>query len=579
MDTTGSSRALQTELLRARGGRNKIAPECATRGNFTLATLSDVGAMRWPHCIALHDATGSLTFLELHRAARHFAHRLIALGVGEGDRVAILGTKDTQTVVAILGAAKAGAVYVPLDPSLPEARLKFMLDDADPRVVVGQARLYPLAGGRMFIETAHCTHPHPRLRDNSANTPLPRVSPESVAYMMYTSGSTGYPKGVQIEHRSVEAFFLAHNAGAEIQAGDRCMNTGPFHFDVSIMDVFLPLYFGASVVLTPEVPMPKLLLRTIEQHRITHFYAVGTILALMTGDGRWLDQYDLSSLRVLQTGAEVCNPRVVNEWLARLPDLVFLNSYGPTEVTVGCLYYRKAEPGLLATDHDVPIGCLHPGSSALLLNADGTRVTTPGTHGELCLSGAQLMRGYWKRQREEEAAFTTIEGERYYRTGDIVFADAEGLLHYVGRRDHEVKIDGCRIHLNEVKRCLEAHPLVASASAFVVMNRQHRPRVAAAIVPRGELDANGANELLANLARELPQPALPLALLICADLPRTPTGKTDTRVCADVLQRALTHYVARTFVLTNADATPLEPSPNNTSRPYPCPADKPVCLQ
>ena len=509
--------------------------EVGTQG-FTLACLSEQGARFWPDATAVIAGSEQVSFAALHRATEQLAYALAEHGVGHGDRVVVLGGKDIVTLITILSVARAGGIYVPVDPNQPTSRLRFVLDDCAPRLVIGPESLRMLAAPRAFVPLSSSVE---ALAQGSAvPRALPRVAPEDIAYMLYTSGSTGRPKGVLIEHRGVHAFFLAHNERARIEAGDRCMNTGPFHFDVSVIDVLLPLYCGACVVLTPELPLPKLLLHTLARERVTHFYAVGSILALMTGDGRALDGYDLSALRMLQTGAEVCNPRVVNQWLRRLPHLRFLNSYGPTELTVGCACFVKSTPGLLPEDN-VPIGMLHEGSVGLLLDARGAVIEDAVAEGELVVGGAQVMRGYFARPDEEQRAFIMHAGARFYRTGDIVRRDACGLLHYVGRRDHEVKIDGCRVHLSETLRALRTHAAVQAAAVGTVRDRRGRLRVGAAVTLARGADIDLARGLVRHLAQELPAAFVPAGLLVRAELPRSSTGKTDTALLMARLERCL----------------------------------------
>lgn len=537
---------------------------CPSESDFTLGCLSARGAERWPHAVALRDSTRTLTFADLERAVASFAALLRDNGVQPGERVAILASKAMSVVIAMLGTARAGATYVAVDPCLPPNRLDFMLKDCGTKRVIGERRNVALAGGKPFIASELCWDDAPVLQAELA-TP----KPHDVAYVLYTSGSTGYPKGVQIEHRNILAFFLAHNANAAIRAGDRCLNTGPLYFDVSVLDVFLPLYFGASVTLTPELPLPSLVLLLIERERITHFYAVGSVLALLTGEGRRLDDYDLSSLRMLQTGAEVCNPKVVNEWLRRLPAMRFLNSYGPTELTVGCTAYLKPEPGPLP-DAEVPIGMLHNGSHALLLDEHGE--PTDGPDGELAVSGDQLMRGYLNRPEEEPAKLVVIAGRRYYRTGDLVLRDAAGCLYYRGRRDHEVKIGGQRIHLNEIKRCLEAQPGVLRAVVGLMHSDRRGKLIGAAVMMREDSEREQARGLLKRLGAELPAPFVPSALLVTDGFPLTPTGKVDAERLMRVLEQQ--RRLAETTALIHASsqkvlyACSLFPSSEELSLPF-----------
>jgi D-alanine--poly(phosphoribitol) ligase subunit 1 len=474
-------------------------------------------------------------------------------GVRKGDRVAVLGTKRVATVIAILALSRAGAVYVPVDPSLPEARIRFMLEDAQVSLVVGPATHAQQAFGRPFVAVDDPARA-------SAPRAFPSVLPEDPAYMMYTSGSTGVPKAAVIAHRQVHAFFEAHNELAGISAGDRCMNTGGFHFDVSILDVFLPLYVGASVVLTPELPMPSLLLSVIARMRITHFYAVGTVLQRMTGDGTLLDRYRLDSLRLLQTGAERCNPQVVNQWLSRLPELGFLNSYGPTEVTVGCVCYRKPLPGPLP-NADVPIGRVHRGSRVVLLGDDGSRVARPHLLGELLVAGAQVMCGYWNRPEESEAAMIVLHGERFYRTGDRAYYDDNGQLHFAGRRDDCVKVEGVRVHLIEIERLLERHPDVVRAAAFVVRDRAQRTKIACAVTCAREPSHADLVGLLALGHEHLSTAVAPIAVVACQALPNTSSGKADVRAIAALTEAVLKASSATTFRLCDDRLLPTDSSP------------------
>jgi amino acid adenylation domain-containing protein len=527
-------------------------------GVFTLARLAERGARHWPDATALVDAHARISFAALRDAVSRLSQRLLHAGVAPGDRVVVFGQKDIATLVALLAITQAGGIYVPLDVHQPRARLDFTLADCAPKLVLGDLRFCALACGLPYL-TLTCLEQ--ALESVPEPLPLPTVVPSDVAYMLYTSGSTGRPKGVLIEHGSVHAFFIAHNDFAGITAGDRCMNTGPFHYDVSVMDVLLPLYFGASVVLTPELPLASVLLSTLARESITHFYAVGSILGLMTGDGRALDRHDLGALRLLQTGAEVCNPRVVNAWLARLPKLRFLNSYGPTELTVGCVCFAEPRAGLLA-EGDVPIGALHAGSVALLLDDDGAMIGDGEGEGELAVGGQQVMRGYHQRPDEERAALFVHAGVRFYRTGDRVRRDARGCLHYVGRRDHEVKVDGCRVHLSEPLRWLTSDPRVQAATVGTVRNRQGRIRVGAAVAMHRSASADDALAVLARIARALPSAFVPVGLLVYDALPRTSTGKTDTRTALLELERRLAEHVAQAvFFAADRDAREVEQSP------------------
>ena len=507
-----------------------------------MASIATDGAARWPNEIAVCDDIARLTFRELHAAASLLAERLLDIGVKPGDRIAVAGECNADTVVAILGVCLSGACYVALDQSHPPARIAFLLDDADVRGVIATSDVRTLAESKPAIAFSMTIDGLARARRNSGKASprraLPTIAPDSVAYMMYTSGSTGAPKGVQIEHRHVRAFFEAHNERIDLRPGDRCLSNGPFHFDVSLMDVFLPLYAGAAIFFTGSLPIPTVILRALERHRITHFYAVGTLLGLITGDGKRLDRYDLSSLRMLQTGAEVCNVRVVNEWLTRYPKLGFLNSYGPTEATVGCISYLKPVVGQLPGT-ECPIGRPHRHTRCQLLDAENQPIRKPGVVGELVLAGQQLMRGYWRRSLDDQKAFVRLDDERYYRTGDHAYIDESGDYHFVGRVDDEIKLNGYRIHLNEICRCLEGDASVEAALAGTISTTDEGRELVVLIVSEKIATWDVARTLDELLRSRLPSYMQPARWAFMHAFPRLSSGKADR----DSVLRRLTDAV------------------------------------
>jgi amino acid adenylation domain-containing protein len=466
----------------------------------------------------------------------------MTLGIRPGQRVAILGDRCKETVIALLAASTAGATYVAIDPHQPPARLQLLLNDAEVHAIVASdtKHLAQSAIGN------HCPLlSFDDLLNGKADRALrvqerlrfPKAAPSSVAYMLYTSGSTGVPKGVQIEHRSIRAFFDSHNERVGIHPGDRCLSTGPFHFDVTVLDVLLPLYCGATVFFGPSKPIPSLILKTLMENAVTHLYAVGTLLAVITGDGRRLDGFNLSALRVLQTGAEVCNVRVVNEWLTRYPMLKFLNSYGPTEATVGCISYLKEEPGPLRKS-DCPIGKPHRNTTICIVSPEGQVTNEAGVPGELLIAGPQLMRGYWRRPIENERAMVMMQGRLYYRTGDYAFVDEAGQYHFVGRIDDEVKLCGFRIHLNEIRANLLKDARVADAVVGVLSIRAAHVLATGLVLAEGTLP--GALRDIADSARTLlPHYMIPAHWAVLSAMPRLASGKADRKTIMSSLQQTL----------------------------------------
>lgn len=530
---------------------------------ITLADLTRLRARCDPDAVALVDGDTILSFAELDAAAYAIALELQAGGVVHGDRVALIGPHGVTQVAAILACSLLGAAFVPLDAALPPARMQMLLLDARAKLVLAPEALRgELAAGVCEVMlpwqvAVHAVQASRGARDRPTGRLHTRaVDPRDVAYIIYTSGSTGRPKGVQIEHHALIHFFESYNEHLQVGPGDRCLNTGAFHFDVCMLDVFLPLWFGATVYLRPALPIASLLLHELASRRITHFYAVGTLLAQLTADGTPLDAYDLSALKVLQTGAEVCKPAVVNRWLTRYASLRFINSYGPTEATVGCTLYAKPECGPLRGDR-CPIGAPHRGTDVCLLDNHGQTVEAPWIVGELLIGGAQLMRGYWNAPEATRRVFITRDGARYYRSGDLAYRDPEGAYWFVGRRDDQIKFLGHRLHLRELRDALIGHPDVCHTAAGVVrdMHGQEQLALVASVL---RVPSDGLGRSLTEWMRaRLPSHMVPGVLGLLLNWPRLPSGKADTQRCLTELTRASGHYGRGTYIRTDDRFVPL----------------------
>ena len=255
--------------------------------------------------VAISDGQRSYTFAQIDSLSSRFAGLLLANGVCPGDRVAFCSPKSAPLVVAIMGCLKAGATYVPMDSKSPKDRHLFILNDVWPRAIVCSRAIYDTVAPELMRPAFHIDERllHERLCEGPENAGLPFVEPHDVAYCLYTSGSTGRPKGVLIEHISVDVFFSALGEFMNIDASCRCMNTSELHFDVHVMDLFFPLYRGATVHLACAPMVADRLLQILARERVTHFTAVGPLMTLMT-EGSLFDSCDLSSVVRVMTGAE-----------------------------------------------------------------------------------------------------------------------------------------------------------------------------------------------------------------------------------------------------------------------------------
>jgi amino acid adenylation domain-containing protein len=553
-----TSRAYCDELERAlrlgtsaRPARPETMPETMPKTMpETMTTILARGTATTPGKVAIADGTRQVTYRALEDISTRLARVLATRGVALEDRVAIVAQKECALVAGILGIVKAGAGYVPLDPASPPLRLRALVEDTAPRAMIGPAAYLaqladaaPAGIPQITFEEIRRVLDGDAFAAEPGDVTLPEVGPGSLAYVMYTSGSTGRPKGVQIEHGAVIAFIEAHNEKLRVDAGARCMNTSPFHFDVSIMDTFLPLSVGATVHLTGSLPIRSALLGLIERERITHFCAVSSVLSLMTGDGRPLEGRDFSALRVVHFGGELCDVRVIERWRTAVAGLTMINGYGPTETTVVCVTHTIA-PGDPTPVSFYPIGVPHRGTTLLLLDEAGNKLEATGAKGELYIGGNLLMRGYLARPEEDQRRMVSIDGAPYYKTGDICFRDPSGNYHFGGREDDEVKISGYRIHLSEVRGALLG---VAGVAEGIVgpMERGESTRNALAAVVALErtptLDA--ARALKAVLRDQLPGYMVPKYVLVCdTSLPRLPSGKTDEIRAMQLLDEAVKRW-------------------------------------
>ncbi len=523
----------------------------------TVIKLLEETAARWPGKLAVDDGDYRLTYAELDAHGRALAVRLIDEGLAVQDRVAILCERGIPELVAIIGTLKAGAIYVPLDPENPETRLRQILDDIQPTVVIGAKRKLDIrVTGRVrsiaFDELIAAM-------DHGASgsaTDIDRrcAGEEDVAYCMYTSGSTGQPRGVEIEHRSVAAFIRAFNAYMRLDEHSRCLSTSPFYFDVSASDLLMPLVLGATVYIVRSVLPPSRVLERIDAVRVTHFCPPAPLLTLLCGPGSTFERRDLTSLQCIMTGAEVIARPVVCRWLNKVPGLRILNAYGPTEATCACMAHEITSQNF-ANYSELPIGRPFEGVDVQLLDSNG-RPDPVLTTGELAIAGVQVMRGYWNRPLET-AARTVVAGRRYYKSGDLCEVDQEGRYYFRGRKDNEVKLRGYRVNLDEIRRALLHDDRLNQALAGMLKLKNGEARLGVAVVLKVPATLAVLEDVVNSLKKRLPVYMLPEYALICESFPTLPSGKTDSRRTIELLADGVNKHAARWFKLDQGSLEPL----------------------
>ncbi|MEO3755183.1 amino acid adenylation domain-containing protein [Streptomyces sp. B6B3] len=478
-----------------------------------------------------------LTYGELDRAAGRLARLLVRAGAGPQAPVGILLHRGAHLAVALLAVWRAGAAYTPLDPGHPQARTAALLADTAATVVIAEpdlahrataqgARTVPLDPALTALDGL----PDDAAGDDGDVVPAPDVSAAHAAYVLYTSGSTGAPKGVVVAHgglaNQVDWRARTHRLGP----GDRVLHKTPLTFDAAGWEIFAPLLAGGTVVMAPPGAErdPAQLVRTVERHGVTVLQVVPSLLRLLADEPGW---ERCTALRLLSSGGEQLHAEVVQRLLRRLADspveVEVWNTYGPTECSNEVTGHRF-DP--IQRTGPVPIGAPLDGIRLVVAGPD-LRPVAAGDRGELYLGGVGLAHGYLGRPDLTAERFLPDPegpaGARLYRTGDLVRQRADGALEYVGRTDHQVKVNGVRIEPGEVETALAGHPAVREAAVTSYRTPDGSVRLAAYLVARTGEAVPASQELRAFLGERLPEYCLPAVYVELTSFPRTPSGKLD----------------------------------------------------
>ncbi|MEA2828665.1 MAG: hypothetical protein QOG43_3104 [Actinomycetota bacterium] len=481
--------------------------------------LFEEQAARTPGAIAVEHDGRMLSYAELDARANQLARYLQRFGVGADSLVGLLVSRTHLLLVAILGVLKAGAAYVPLEPTYPSERLQFMLDDAGVALLLtedGLDALVPEVGAPIV----RLDRDSDRIAAEATAKPAAAVGPANLAYVIYTSGSTGRPKGVEIEHRALVNLLSFMTDKPGLTVGDVAVGVTTPAFDLSVPDLYLPLVVGARLVVAP--PGAALdgaaLSALLKGCGATFMQATPSTWRLLI-DAGWAGDPALT----IVTGGET-TPRGLADLLLTRGRAVW-NMYGPTEATVWC----STDPVGPGTG-PLPLG--GPAANTRFRVLDANRQPVPvGVEGELYVGGAGLARGYHQRPALTAARFVADPfqpGARLYRTGDLVTRRADGRLEFRGRIDHQVKLRGFRIELGEIEAALAEHPAVQAAVVVTSGATQESTRLVAYLVTDGSATAT-ASELRRWLLRQLPSHMVPATFVFLASLPISPNGKVDRK--------------------------------------------------
>jgi amino acid adenylation domain-containing protein len=516
--------------------------------SYLLHELLQSSARANPERVAVVDGDREIAYADLDALTNQIANLLSANGVKRGDRVGLYLRKSLEAVAGAYGIMKAGAAYVPLDPEAPIDRIAYIVSNCEIRTLVSAAeradewaylvKATTLDSIVSLDDLDDLDDPDLDLGEATLLTPFdvaakPKTEPAAraidldLALMLYTSGSTGNPKGVMLSHVNVMTFVKWAVDEFGVTGDDRLSQVAPLHFDLSTFDLYGAALAGASVHLAPRQTsmFPMEMRKFIEDQEISVMYAVPSALIMLTERGK-LEQGHLLGLRTILFAGEVFPTKYLSRMMRLLPHTLFSNLYGPTETNV-CTYYTLSEP----PPEDAPpisIGRAITNVETFVVKENGT-LAAPGEVGELHVRGASVMQGYWgdpERTAKGRVQNTFSEGlsDLVYKTGDLVIEEPDGNYTFLGRRDNQIKSRGYRIELGEIETALYAHPDIREAAAVAIPDDMITNRIKAYVVAASELDPRSLSTFL---GEHIPKYMVPGEFEFRDVLPKTSTGKID----------------------------------------------------
>jgi amino acid adenylation domain-containing protein len=534
--SSADSRLLQDYLIRS-AERRPDAPVIV------------MGAARW-------------TYGQLDAATSQLAHLLLHAGCRPGDRVCLMTPKTPFAILSELAALKAGLVYVPMDTASPAPRIEMILQAAEPsailvagsvtalldevverdrsvgRVIIGSLEEGSLEGGHFqttFSRSDWAAYP--------SDAPVVLRSAAEAAHLLFTSGSTGVPKGVVITHANAVAFVEWGVRYFGYTSEDRLSGHPPLHFDLSTFDIYGTLAAGACLFPVPGSInlLPTKLVEFIANNQLTQWFSVPSVLTYLANFDSFAPETFSSLRRVLWCGDVLPTPTLIH-WMQRLPGVTFTNLYGPTEATIASSYYTV--PACPASETDpIPIGVACAGEELLVLN-ERLEPVAAGEIGDLFIAGVGLSPGYWRDEEKTNAAFLSDsrpgrDDARIYRTGDLAYFDENGLIHFVGRADSQVKSRGYRIELGEIEAAVNAlKELRECAVVGVPVGGFEGTMICCAYAPSAGEHVE-PTDVRSAIAKILPAYMLPSRWMVLDELPKNQNGKIDRTRVRDSFQAEL----------------------------------------
>jgi amino acid adenylation domain-containing protein len=510
----------------------------------------DASARRHPQRVAVREpGVAAITYAELAALSDAVRDRLVRMGVAPGDRVGIYVHKSIDSLAAVFGILKTGAAYVPVDPTAPAARNAYIHTNCSVKAVVierqfgeNYRREVAALGGTvnpLLLDGAGGGAPLRAALDREQGvSPAPavssaKVSPRELGYILYTSGSTGKPKGVMLTHENGISYVDWCSEVFQPDENAVFSSHAPFHFDLSILDIYVPLKHGATLILIGEElgKDPAKLAQVISDERITNWYSTPSILTLLMQYGK-LDKHDFRALRMVLYAGEPFPIKHLRALKALWPHPRYFNLYGPTETNV-CTYLELPDdiPGDMTKPFPIGKTCSHLRSRVV---DEAGRDVPRGSEGELIIAGPGITQGYWKLpENTARAFFADAAGVPWYRTGDVVVEMPDGNFDFLGRRDRMVKRRGYRIELGEIESALSRHPSIKEAAAVSLPDADGGVLIQAFLACH-EGKRPSIIELKRFCTENLPQYMIPDRFSFQESLPKTSTDKMDYQRLKDL---------------------------------------------
>ena len=510
--------------------------------------LFEAQVRQQPNAIAAVFDNQSISYAELNKKANQLANYIKNHGVKQDVSVAICMDRSIDLLVVMLGILKAGAAYVPLDPSHPKERLLFILSDNNSPLLVTTSnhkeQFHDYQGVSVFVDTIQSELDVCQKLNLSQD-----AGDENLAYIIYTSGSTGNPKGVLIEHRSVCNYSRWFSEYAKVIPGQRIDFSSNYIFDMAVTTSIVPLMLGLTIVICDDKikKNTRRYLHYIESNQINMIKLTPSYLKVLTDEAK-NTMHSLPDLKTLILGGENLNASECRAWLNLYPSHVLFNEYGPTESTVGVSVCEINHQNLHQFSVAIPIGIPDTKAHFYILNSDKSLVEK-GETGELYIGGVCLARGYLNQpeltaQKFIRAPAHLLNAHRLYQTGDLCCQSKDGVIEYFGRVDHQVKIHGFRIELEEIERCLIKHPLIKEVIVLAQESHSHEKQLIAYYIPKNAKSIPETEKFRHFLNERLPNYMIPTAFVWVDSFPRTANDKLDRAALPVPKFSSKQHYVA-----------------------------------